>query len=237
MSKFSEEKLIDHLYYNKLPEIYRIKDLEQKPPLPLYRYLMFMGYGGFSYTIDDAYGALSLVDPEECPKDALPYLLESFGIPYHKDIPEIYQRRLLANVGELVKRRGTYNCIKYLSRALTGMDVDIERKENRGRVTLSITMKAETAEQVENLPISLAVFRNYLKQWVPFWLDPYVQTIVNTQDIEDDSFIFGLVVEKHEYDLVPEDVKKTNIVYGDSYFISGIGTSYSHYTILNDFGE
>lgn len=194
---------IDHLYYKKLPEIYRIEDLKQTPSTPLYRYLKSLGEGGFKEVISDIEGLYNLIDPSKCPDAILPFFMESFGLSYYEDIDPVYQRKLVSNIGELVKRRGTYSCVRYLARALTGMTVDMDRLQEENNVTLNVYLEAETADQVANLDVGVLVLEKYLKYWVPFWLNVKVMPKLKTQFIESTSYTTGAVSHSNSYKIIP----------------------------------
>lgn len=211
MANITAEMLVNHLYNNKLPQIYRNLDLEQLPiKQPLYRYLQSLIIGGSSDLIKDIEGLLYLVDPETCPDVFLPLFLQSFGIEFNEDIDAVYQRKLVSNIGELVKRRGTYSCVKYLAKVLTGMDVNITREENEEEgVTVTVTLLAETLDQVTNLDISTKVLERYLTSYIPFWLLPIkVDSFIKTQNIQFKMNTVFSVSYYSKYDLVPPEVRK-----------------------------
>ena len=101
------EDLLHTLYNRKLPEIYREEDSKIKYPLK--RYLESLVEGGFKGAIEDIEGLLLLTDPKSIPESLFPYLCESFGLEYFPDIDVTYQRKFLNNLGELIRRRGTFS--------------------------------------------------------------------------------------------------------------------------------
>ena len=204
MAKFSSEQLSDHLYFNKLPEVYRIYDKAQYPKYPLKRYLQSLLYGGFKPIVDSVPGLFELIDPETCPDEWLWLLLECFGIPYFDDILPVYQRRLVSGIGELTRRRGTYACVRYLARLLTGMEVELTREDREGKIYLTVKLIAETSEQAANLEISTAVLERYLEYWIPFWLNPEVTTEVRTQEIKSRTYMNTLVTYIASYSIIPD---------------------------------
>ena len=120
----TSSEISDYLYYRKLPQVYRDMDRLQ-PNYPLKRYLTSLVEGGFTDIITSSNDFLSLVDPERCPEEFLPYLCYSFGLEYFEDIDALYQRRLLSNIGELIRRRGTYSGVRFLIRSLTGLECQL----------------------------------------------------------------------------------------------------------------
>ena len=98
----NSEQLLNHLYYKKLPQVYRDMDKMLKT-YPLKRYLSSLVDGGYAEVLKNAEGILDLVDPEKCPSEFLPYLCESFGLEYFEDMDDTYQRRFLMNIGEILR--------------------------------------------------------------------------------------------------------------------------------------
>lgn len=174
-------ELVEYLYNSKLPELYRVEDTKQKPKLPLYRYLQAL-FSATDYELDDINGVLLLVDPEKCPDKFLPFLLESFGLTYFEDIDPKYQRRLLNNVGVLFKRRGTYNCVRFLVRALTNLDVKVHY--NPDTRVLTITLLADTIESIRNLATSKKVITRYLQDFLPYYCKPTYDAVISPQRME-----------------------------------------------------
>lgn len=210
MANITADMLVEHLYNNKLPQVYRNLDVEQRPiKKPLYRYLQSLIIGGGDSLIKDIEGLLYLIDPEKCPDVFLPMFLQSFGIEYNEDIDSVYQRKLISNIGELVKRRGTYSCVKYLAKVLTGMDVEITREESEETgVTIKVTLLAETLDQVNSLDISTKVLERYLTSYVPFWVLPVkIDSTVKAQEVNFSVYTGVVIVNTISHDLVPKDVR------------------------------
>jgi len=201
----TSEQLLKHLYYNKLPQVYRDMDDKLKTR-PLYRYLSSLIEGGYSEVIKDINNLLDLVDPEKCPEEFLPYLCRSFGLEYFEDIDPIYQRRFLLNIGEIIKRRGTHSCIRFLVRVLTGLDVELqyirgEFEGNNGR-HLIVTLLAETLEQVVNIDTSVFVVERYLQTQLPYYIYPHVSSRVATQKVQTVVYRKNALTTHTAYDLV-----------------------------------
>lgn len=182
----TSEQLLDHLYYSKLPQVYR--DMDSNIGFPFRRYLSALISGGYSAVLEDINDLNDLVDPEKCPKEFLPYLCASFGLEYFADIDDVYQRRLLSNVGEIMRRRGTYSCVRYLVRALTGLEVELSyfrgvHNERYGR-HLIITLLADTINDIRYLDNSVAVVERYIQFFIPYYIYPYINSRVRGQRIE-----------------------------------------------------
>lgn len=159
MSRINTEEFLEYLY-GRLPTQWRLLDQEQG--LPLYNYLKVIVYGGMDKNIELANKFTELTDPVRCPSPFFPTLYESIGLKYDWGINEIYHRRVFQNIGELMRRRGSYNSIRYLIRVLTGMECNLDYQRspvksyentdlvafqgyNKGDITV-LEMKGETTQ-------------------------------------------------------------------------------------------
>ena len=159
MSRIKTDEYLEYLY-GRLPTQWRL--LDQEEGLPLYNYLKVIVYGGLEKNIDLANRFTELTDPVRCPSPFFPTLYESIGLKYDWGISEVYQRRVFQNIGELMRRRGSYNSIRYLIRVLTGMECNLDYQRNpvknyentdlvafqgynKGDITV-LEMKGETAQ-------------------------------------------------------------------------------------------
>lgn len=177
------ESLLDLLYNRKLPQIYR--DEDKKIGYPLKRYLESLIEGGFCGSIKDIEGFIGLVDPESIPDKLFPYLYESFGLEYFPDIDVSYQRKFLLNIGELVKRRGTFASVHFLIKVLTGLEAELSLGDND---TLNIVLSAKTLSQVDNIETSMKVIGNFIKTQIPYYINPVITSRIDTQVISSKSF-------------------------------------------------
>lgn len=159
MSRIKADEYLEYLY-GRLPTQWRL--LDQEEGLPLYNYLKVIVYGGLEKNIDLANKFTELTDPVRCPSPFFPTLYESIGLKYDWGISEVYQRRVFQNIGELMRRRGSYNSIRYLIRVLTGMECNLDYQRspvksyentdlvafqgyNKGDITV-LEMKGETTQ-------------------------------------------------------------------------------------------
>lgn len=200
MAEISAEQLSDFAY-QRLPDIYKVRDFEideERPPLLNFLKAMFLGSGGITKAkkyqkgageqiLDVANKFTSIIDPENCPDNVFPYLLKSFGYDYDELIETqtfkgsniYYQRKLLMNIGELYKRRGTMSAVKFMARTLTGLDVEdfeykrgeIEDKPNVYARHLIVYLKANIIEQILNQPHSTKVIEEFLHIILPFYIN------------------------------------------------------------------
>lgn len=192
----------DFMYNSKLPEVYRSYD---KPiGNPLYRFLQSMFEGGFAPLVNKfAYdeeanpsdtekeniggieNLLELIDPEKCPDKFLPFYCRSLGLEWFPDLAttekgkknhDYYNRTFLSNIGEIIRRRGTESCVKYVAKVLTGMNVDLRynRVFNADCTTKSrilwVDILAEKPEDIANVGINSNVIRRYINSQIPFYI-------------------------------------------------------------------
>ena len=171
---FTPEQLADFIYEHKIPEIYRIADDEMTKHKDLFRYLHVAVEGGFGDTLEKAASMKALVDPITCPEKYLPYLYASWGLPYFEDIGVYYNRKFLANIGTLLKRRGTMGGVRFMVRVLTGMECTLRYKrktegEEQGRY-LYITLIADTLGQLIDITVPVKVLTRFLSLHIPFYI-------------------------------------------------------------------
>lgn len=198
-----KSRFVDFLY-NKLPAVYR--DEDYKLGRPLYRYLQSLSAGGFEKVIEDSNNFLALIDPEKCPDEFFPYLYESFGLKYFKDIPIEYHRKFISNLGALLKRRGTNTAVRYLVSTLTGFEVDLsyERRYNDsgdcvGRF-LNIVFFVNTVEEATKVNPSVWVIEQFIKSQLPFYITPVISAS-NVQSMESNYYTAG-AISSYEYQVL-----------------------------------
>lgn len=190
---FTPEQLADFIYEHKIPEIYRIADDEMTKHKDLFRYLHVAVEGGFGDTLEKAASMKALVDPITCPEKYLPYLYASWGLPYFEDIGVYYNRKFLANIGTLLKRRGTMGGVRFMVRVLTGMECTLryERKTTeteQGRY-LYITLISDTLEQLIDITTPVKVLTRFLALHIPFYIraividaEPQIHEVITFED-------------------------------------------------------
>lgn len=204
--RLTSNQLVDHLYYNKLPQVYRDEDKALKT-LPLYRYLTALSEGGFTDALDEATNILDLVDPEKCPEKCLPVFFKCFGLEYCEDIPVSVQRKLLMNVGEINKRRGTHACVEYLVRVLTNLDSEQQytRLANRER-QLWVTLFARDLSALRNMSASIKIVENYIRWFIPYYIVPIIiDSRLATQHVDSVRSRACTVYANLEYEIKPRE--------------------------------
>lgn len=103
--------------YNLLPAVYRLEDRNYNYPLK--RFLHIIGVH-----LDFLYSVASMpkmfYNPEECPRELLPYLYANYGLRYSEDVPSVFQRKFMAQYGELLTHKGTEQMLRYMVTELSG---------------------------------------------------------------------------------------------------------------------
>lgn len=187
----TSKDLLTLLYDRKLPQVYR--DEDKSLGLPLKRYLESLIDGGYRGTIEDIESMAYLVDPEKIPDKFLPYLCESFGLTYFPDIDTSYQRKFLMNIGEVIKRRGTFSSIHYMIRVLTGLESElsvemIEDDQGRNKYALNVVLLANSVEQLSEIELSMKVVADYIQANVPFYTTVVLSHKIYTQLIKSTTY-------------------------------------------------
>ena len=201
------EDILNALYDKHLPNVYRAND---EPYLYLKRYLQALCEGGYDEAAKDINGVLSLITPSSTLTAFLPSYLRSVGLPYFPDIPPVYQRRILAQFGELYRRRGSMSGVSYLAKVLTGMECELEYHRGLKDVGtgedvygrwLDVNILAVTVDQVTNLDINRRVVERYLRWFVPYYINVWVTATIALQEIHIDMFTLGAVSQTATYNL------------------------------------
>jgi phage tail-like protein len=203
-SKVFSDRLLNHLYENKLPKVYR--DMDNDVDTALKRFLQSLIEGGYAYLVSDAEKLKTLINPATCPDEFFPYLYKSFGFTYYYDIDVKYHRKFLASFGEIFRRKGTYSCVEYLVKTLTGMPVTLSYvttyQSTAGRF-LVVTLLAETMQQLEDIDTSIQVIQRFIGDFIPFYITPVVVSQVNSQSVSMDYMNAGVVSVFASYTIVP----------------------------------
>lgn len=170
--------------YNNLPEVYRRED---EPTKPLYRFLSSLAQGGFDEVSLDTTNLITLLDPLKCPDSLLKYFYTSFGLTYFPDIEPIFHRKILANLGGIIRRRGTHSCVHFLARAIMGTDIETAYSrdlEDNHRI-LTVTVICDTLEQVLILDTESEILQRFLTDYVPYYISVIVERTINVDTVSD----------------------------------------------------
>lgn len=206
-SRVYADNLLTHLYTRKLPKLYRDADISVDYALK--RYLQTLIEGGYLHVISDAERLRQLVNPISCPAEFFPHLYESFGLTYYPDIDIKYHRRFLSNFGEIMRRRGTYSCIDYLVRTVTGIPVTLTYTRTYGGEPgryLIVTLVAETMAQLEGIDTSIQVIQRFIGDFIPYYITPVVVSQVNSQYLSNENHLYGGAMQVfYSYSITPID--------------------------------
>lgn len=218
-------QLVDFMYYKKIPQQYVTEDTKLKKPL--YRYLQ-SAFAGSDYLLDYINGMLMLVDPNNVDDKYLPYFLKCFGFKYFEDIDPKYQKKILANVGILRKRRGTHSLAKFLVRVLTDMDVSVEYDPDTRYLT--ITLKPSTINDILNMDTSRKVITRYIQDFIPYYCRIRYQITVKPQEIDNLTYLGQFITLDMTYNIIPPAILETQ---GKPKVITYLGQAISQETVYN----
>lgn len=211
-SSFTTNDLAEYIYNKKIPEIYRIADDEVSTDKDLNRFIHVGIEGGFGNTLDKAKSLRSLVNPLTCPPQCLPFLASSWGVPYFEDMGVYYNRKFLSNIGEFLKRRGSMGGVRYIIRALTGFDSDLEYKrisegKEQGRYlyyTLNPNSIDELKDKKDKFEIYSKVVSKFLQANVPFYIHVVYKgiTIRQEEELENRTLNLLSISSNYHYNLI-----------------------------------
>lgn len=119
-----------HNLYNKLPEIYRVADFKEGDHT-LLRYLATLDAGGIETLRRDILALYTIMSIEKAPSEVIPLIGNMLGFTYIQDLDERTQRKIIENLAELYKRKGTKSVINFITREFTEGNVKIIEMENR----------------------------------------------------------------------------------------------------------
>ena len=203
--------------YNNLPPMYQSEDVTVGHTLK--RYLETLGVS-FSDTMQDTVDLLQLIDVEKLPTRLLPYYGRMFGFEYDDSVPEEFQRKYLANIVNIFKRKGTKAVIRYTARELTGMDATVTEGHYLGFKTWSKNKpEGKTDEYIQP--------RTYGgKDRIPYYFlggdntSRYTITVTLTTDDTkgtDEIFLNTQLISRYTKDLVQPYVNLRYRAYGIGY--------------------
>lgn len=102
------------LMYSRLPDIYKVLDCDNEYTLK--RYLSALGDDGLSRLYENIVSLYSYWDIDTCPKEWLPSIAKMLGYIYIDEVEEKIQRKIIKNLVELYKRKGTSSALTYITR-------------------------------------------------------------------------------------------------------------------------
>lgn len=184
------EMFFNNLYYRSLPQVYRDEDKD----LVLKRYLESLNEGGFKDVLYGENSIVNIVNPLKCPDSVLPVLSACYGLEYYPTIPAKYYRKMLSNIIELNRRRGTYSCLKYLCRVLTGMDITTSYVGSKTSRVLYIDLIASSMQDVADMDLSVKVVNLFIKNFIPYYITSIeIKSVVDDVILDNPIYRYGYV--------------------------------------------
>ena len=139
----------DHLY-ERLPEVYRREDARKDINFTLKRYLEALDEGGVQLVFSELLSLYDILEVDKCPPEVLPLLSKMLGYNYIEEVDVETQRKIIANLIELYKRKGTKSVINFITREFTQFDTKVLELQYRIFKTWSPNPKGiPKAEYVE----------------------------------------------------------------------------------------
>ena len=120
--------------YESLPAIYRLEDVHQDYTLK--RYLDVLG-DYMNFVCNETEGIMGLYDVDKMPVNFLKRYASLFDFPLYEDMTEEFQRKLLANLVPILRRKGTREVIEFIAREVTGCDINVIEGDSRAFATWS----------------------------------------------------------------------------------------------------
>ncbi len=112
----------DYLY-NNLPAVYRTLDNEQK--LILKRLLEAIQGGGLEPILQSIIDMVDVNLVDNLNQEELKLLGKTFGYEYSYTLPIERQRKIIKNIVEIFKRKGTKSSVIFVAKEITGFDTEI----------------------------------------------------------------------------------------------------------------
>lgn len=224
--------------YDSLPRIYRQKDAEYGNTLQ--RYLEALGEG-FDLIDNETGKITTLTDVENVELKFLPFYSSMFGVDYDFNVPEEYQRRLLANIVDINKRKGTKSVIEFLARELTGMKAIVKEGNRTVFKTWNPNAKLSTLEQYSDPKTYGGEYAHYLIGGDNTDRFTIVVSLSNSIINQEEVFFNTQLLAKLTSELVPPYItvlfKAFGLTYKDSYNVkatySHLDRFYTHDTYVN----
>lgn len=114
----------DHLY-ERLPEVYRREDAKKGIDFTLKRYLEALDEGGVQLVFSELLSLYDILEVDKCPPEVLPLLSKMLGYNYIEEVDVETQRKIIVNLIELYKRKGTKSVINFITREFTQFDTQV----------------------------------------------------------------------------------------------------------------
>jgi hypothetical protein len=164
------------LLYDRLPEIYKIRDEEQQPPGQLKNYLKVMEdvFEAIHEDIESLYDDLFI---ETCNDWAIPYIADLLGTSHLKGVPWT-QRAEVADTIALRRRKGTLGAIEQLTYDLTQWGVHcVELREN---MVWNQHLNHQRPDRGGEPPYSNSTMKTVIRGGTVTLRDPATLSLLNT---------------------------------------------------------
>lgn len=136
--------------YDRLPEIYHKRDSEEGIDFALLRFLQTLNEGGITTLFNEMLELYNILQFDKMPSDIVPLIGQLLGYEYRDDLEEDIQRKIIQNLIELYKRKGTKSVLNFITREFTKYDAKVTETEYRVFKTWSPEPKGiPTSEYVE----------------------------------------------------------------------------------------
>lgn len=132
--------------YERLPDIYRSRDIEENINYTLKKYLGVL-QEELNTLGKDTIALENLYDLEKCPKEFLPIISKMLGYDYIDEVNEGVQRKILSALFYLYKRRGTKQVLEYIAREFTGGNAIITEYSTEDKNPVFNTWSKELEEE------------------------------------------------------------------------------------------
>lgn len=201
--------------YNRLPEVYRKADINGGNET-LLRFLSALDDGGFrtlNLDIEKLYNIMSI---EKAPQELIPVIGNMLGYKYVKEVDDRTQRKIVENLVELYKRKGTKSAINFIIREFTEYDTKLIQTEYRTFKTWS--------PNPQGIPVDEYVEPRTLGSNRSFHPNPNTCYLISDKGkYNGTNIIFYIVDDADENSLVAlNNILREFIPVGCKFFIQGI---------------
>lgn len=201
--------------YNRLPEVYRKADINGGNET-LLRFLSALDDGGFrtlNLDIEKLYNIMSI---EKAPQELIPVIGNMLGYKYVKEVDDRTQRKIVENLVELYKRKGTKSAINFIIREFTEYDTKLIQTEYRTFKTWS--------PNPQGIPVDEYVEPRTLGSNRSFHPNPNTCYLISDKGkYNGTNIIFYIVDDADENSLVAlNNILREFIPVGCRFFIQGI---------------
>lgn len=117
--------------YDRLPDIYRKRDSEEGIDYALLRFLQVLNEGGITTLFNEMLELYDILQVDKMPSDIVPLIGQLLGYNYRDDFEEDIQRKIIQNLIELYKRKGTKSVLNFITREFTKYDAKAIETEYR----------------------------------------------------------------------------------------------------------